>query len=276
MLMVKRWLRSVPWLLRLRIRQLQWKRNWKDLRSGYKFAYHRQAEPLQSFIKKHKSILRRTLGQTDPQLQENKVVNLKLSVPLINGVLIRPGETFSLWKLVGQPTARRGYVEGLTISHGNVKAGVGGGLCQLANLVFWLGLHTPLEIAERHHHSFDLFPDDRRTIPFGSGTTIYFNYLDLRFYNSTDRTFQFHLWLSDTFLEGEVLSDEPLPRLYRVEERHHRFEKENGVWFRYNEIWRLESDASTGLPLGEKLLIRNRSEVKYDVEGNGALRDYGA
>ncbi|MFJ8513275.1 VanW family protein [Lysinibacillus xylanilyticus] len=50
-----------------------------------------------------------------------------------------------------------------------VKTGVGGGICQLANLLYWMALHTPLIVTERHHHSFDPFPDSGRTLPFGSG-----------------------------------------------------------------------------------------------------------
>lgn len=263
---MRRTLRRIPGLLKLRIKQLQWGRRLLDFRKGIRFARSRPERELPYAVKKHKSVLRRTLGQTDPQLQENKIVNLGISIRRIDGVIIRPGETFSLWRLIGNPTARKGYIDGLTISHGEVKVGVGGGLCQLANLVFWLGIHTPLEIIERHHHSFDLFPDDRRTIPFGSGTTIFYNYLDLRFHNPTGLTFQFHLWLTDTFLEGEVRCDRQPSHLYKIEERNHRFEQQGQVWFRKNEIWRMTLDPADGRILEEKLLIRNCSEVKYQVE----------
>jgi vancomycin resistance protein VanW len=264
---MKRWLRHIPYLMRLRIKQLQGARNWRDWRQNITFAIERTPESwLPVVLKKHKSVLRRTLGNTDPQLQDNKVVNLRLSSRQINGVLIRPGETFSLWKLVGNPTARKGYIHGLTISHGQVGTGVGGGLCQLANLIFWLGLHSPLEITERHHHSFDLFPDDRRTIPFGSGTTIFYNYLDLRLTNPTPYTFQLQIWLSDEFLEGVIRCDQPLPYTYRIEERNHRFEREGDRWYRMNEIWRLRTEIRDEYAYEEKLLIRNRSEVKYKVE----------
>lgn len=263
---MKSLLRRIPGFMQARIMQLQWKRRLADYGKGIRFARTRQESRLSHTVKKHKSVLRRTLAGTDPQLQENKIVNLRLSIRTMDGIIIQPGETFSLWRLIGSPTARKGYIDGLTISHGEVRVGVGGGLCQLANLVFWLGLHTPLAIAERHHHSFDLFPDDRRTLPFGSGTTIFYNYLDLRFHNPTDTTFQFRLWLTDTFLEGEVLSDRQLPQVYKIEERNHRFENRNGSWYRLNEIWRLALDPADGRILAEKLLIVNCSEVKYRVE----------
>ncbi len=263
---LKQSLRRIPLVTPLRIRQLQWGRNIADWRQGIRFAGKIDSPSFSHRILKHKSLIFRPLAGTDPQLQHNKAVNLGISIKEIDGVVIRPGETFSLWKLVGRPTARKGYLEGLTISGGQVGSGTGGGLCQLANLIFWLGLHTPLEVAERHHHSFDLFPDSQRTLPFGSGTTIFYNYLDLRFYNPTDLEFQIRLWLSEKFLEGDIRSSRPMEREYRIEERNHRFEQEGQVWYRKNEIWRLVLEPGTQTVLEEHLLIRNRSEVRYKLQ----------
>jgi vancomycin resistance protein VanW len=263
---LKQSLRRIPLVTPLRIRQLQWGRSIADWRQGIRFAGKIDSPSFSHRILKHKSLIFRPLAGTDPQLQHNKAVNLSISIKKIDGVVIRPRETFSLWKLVGRPTARKGYLEGLTISGGQVGSGTGGGLCQLANLIFWLGLHTPLEVAERHHHSFDLFPDNQRTLPFGSGTTIFYNYLDLRFYNPTDLEFQIRLWLSEKFLEGDIKSSRPMEREYRIEERNHRFEQEGQVWYRKNEIWRLVLDPGTQTVLEERLLIRNRSEVRYKLQ----------
>ena len=49
------------------------------------------------------------------------------------------------------------------------KMSLGGGLCQLSNLIYWMTLHTPLTITERYRHSYDVFPDSNRTQSFGSG-----------------------------------------------------------------------------------------------------------
>ncbi len=263
---LKQSLRRIPLVTPLRVRQLQWGRNIADWRQGIRFARKSESPSFSHQVLKHKSLIFRPLAGTDPQLQHNKAVNLGISIKEIDGVVIRPGETFSLWKLVGRPTARKGYLEGLTISGGQVGSGTGGGLCQLANLIFWLGLHTPLEVAERHHHSFDLFPDNQRTLPFGSGTTIFYNYLDLRFYNPTDLEFQIRLWLSEKFLEGDIRSSRPMEREHRIEERNHRFEQEGQIWYRKNEIWRLVLDPGTHNVLEERLLIRNRSEVRYKLQ----------
>ncbi|WJH37229.1 VanW family protein [Paenibacillus sp. CC-CFT747] len=156
-------------------------------------------------------------------------------------------------------------MEGLQLANGRVTTGTGGGLCQMANLLFWLALHTPLEIRERHHHSFDLFPDDRRVIPFGSGTSVAYNYVDLRLYNPTEFTFQYRLWLSEEFLEGTIHTDRALAFRYRIEERNHRFYEEKGRSYRENEIWRLTLDPQNGDLLSSTLLLRNKAEVRYQV-----------
>lgn len=49
---------------------------------------------------------------------------------------------------------------------------------------------------EHHHHDkVDLFPDFNRQIPFGTGTSIYYNYLDYRFRNDTQALYQLLVWV---------------------------------------------------------------------------------
>ncbi|WP_232361873.1 VanW family protein, partial [Bacillus thuringiensis] len=58
----------------------------------------------------HRTILLRKLKDVDMWYQQNKVVNLKIAVKKLNGIVIRPGETFSYWRLIGKPTRKKGYV----------------------------------------------------------------------------------------------------------------------------------------------------------------------
>jgi vancomycin resistance protein VanW len=262
--MMKTWvLARLPFLYQWRIKQLQLMRTARDWRDSVTFASKAAIESLPHQQKRHKSLLRRQLGNIDPQLQENKIINLGLALPSVDGLLIRPGETFSFWQRVGKTTKKKGYREGLMLSQGEVTTGVGGGLCQLANMLFWLALHSPLQIAERHHHSFDVFPDAQRIVPFGSGTSVFYNYVDLRFYNSTPSTFQFRLTLTEEFLVGMLLCDGRSPYMYRIEERHHRFVQREGKTFRENELWRIVSEQGSGTWLYEERMLKNCSEVKY-------------
>ena len=98
---------------------------------------------------------------------------------------------------------KQGYVDGMVLFYGTFKKGIGGGLCQLSNLIYWATLHTPLTVTERYRHSFDVFPDSRRTQPFGSGATCSYNYLDLQIKNETSEPYQLHLFLTDSHLVGE-------------------------------------------------------------------------
>ena len=127
----------------------------KDFFSGERFAREKCGEKLPVVIYKHNSLIRRTLGNTQPQLQENKAVNLALTAPKINGILIKPGETFSFWHLAGRLTEKKGYKEGLMISNARSVSGIGGGMCQFTNLIHWMVMHSPLDITE-HTTTTDL------------------------------------------------------------------------------------------------------------------------
>jgi vancomycin resistance protein VanW len=254
-----------PAIYRTRILQKRLFRTLSDIAGGLKFPSEVREDDLPFTCARHQSLLRRRLGNSDPQLQENKIHNLKIACPTIDGVIIKPGETFSFWRRVGEATSAKGYVEGMQLSRGVVVRGVGGGLCQLANLLYWMALHTPLTIAERHHHSFDPFPDEHRTLPFGSGAGVFYNYIDLRFFNPTPFTFQIKLRLTDDQLKGAVYSDHKTPNSYHLFEKNHRFLTRGGRNYRENEIWRSVVDRRTGNKLTEEMIVKNFSEVKYEL-----------
>jgi len=254
-----------PFFYASRIWQKRLFRKLADIAQAGQFAGETELENLTFSCKKHQSLLRRRLGDSDPQLQENKITNLKVACPSIDGILIKPGQTFSFWRQIGEATAARGYVEGMQLSRGEVVRGIGGGLCQLANLLYWMALHTPLQIVERHHHSFDPFPDENRVLPFGSGAGVFYNYVDLRFRNLTPITFQIRVWLTGNHLKGSIYSDRQTPFSYHVFEKNHRFSTENGKTFRENEIWREVIDRRSGNRTAEEMLVKNFAEVKYEL-----------
>jgi vancomycin resistance protein VanW len=254
-----------PFLYELRVAQLRIHRRLRDALLRTRFARTRATEALPEMVARHQSVLRRPLGNVDPQLQENKITNLRIATATMDGLLIRPGETFSFWRQVGMTTARKGYLPGLLLKYGEAAAGVGGGICQLSNLLYWMALHTPLAVVERHHHSFDAFPDALRVIPFGTGACVFFNYVDLRLYNPTDLTFQISVGVSEEHLKGAIRADREWPLTYRVFERNHRFLEQNGRQYRENEVWRAATCRATAEPAGEELLMHNFCEVKYHL-----------
>jgi vancomycin resistance protein VanW len=252
-----------PALYSFRVWQKAQARHLRDLPQRRHFARTISDETLPVVLKRHQSLLRRKLGDSDPRLQENKVTNLEIARSTFDGILIKPGETFSFWSHVGNATVAKGYLEGMRLSQGEVKVGVGGGLCQLGNLLLWMAWHTPLVVTERHHHSFDPFPDEGRVLPFGSGASLFFPYLDLRFHNPTQLTFQLRVHLTDEHLKGLVASSEETPESYHLFEKNHRFLQQEGQNFRQNEIWRRAVDRRSGETVREELLVANFAQVKY-------------
>lgn len=232
-----------------------------------KYSRKRDTNKLPFRIKKHQTVLLKKLGESDMQLQVNKVTNLKIAVRNIDGILIRSGETFSFCKLVGLPSKRKGYLLGMELTFGEARAGIGGGICQISNLIHWLVIHSSLTVTERYHHSFDPFPDDGRVLPFGSGATVFFNYLDYQFTNNTNHTFQINLWFTDKCLEGELRIDSELDYAYHVMEKDHQFLKINGQFYRKNEIWRDKIlKYKSGEIVSTELITKNFARVTYTPE----------
>ena len=151
----------------------------------------------------------------------------------------------------------------MVLSRGAARAGVGGGICQVANLIHWLCLHSPLTVVERHHHGFDPFPDNGRVVPFGSGAAIFYNYVDYQFRNDTPYTFQLHFWMDKKCLHGDLRVSDDLPNTYHVFERNHAFLFRNDNYYRTNELWRDRINKVTGMIEETELLQKNFSLVKY-------------
>lgn len=232
-----------------------------------KFAQHFSEDHLEFRIKKHQSVLLKKLGDNNMHLQINKITNLHIAAKCISGILIKPGETFSFCKLVGLPTRAKGYLNGMELSFGVAREGVGGGICQIANLIHWLVIHSPLCVIERSQHSFDPFPDNGRVLPFGSGAAIFYNYIDYQFTNNTEYTFQINLWFTEKCLEGELRINSELDYAYHVYEKEHAFLKIENIFYRENEIWREKYLKFEGGKVTEnEMITKNFARVVYTPE----------
>ncbi len=239
-------------------------RHIKNFLSKEKIARTHSKNELPNIVKSHSSILVRKLVGVDLKLQENKVTNIMLACKKINGIIIHPGETFSFWSTLGPARKKNGYKEGLVISRKGMTSGYGGGLCQMANMIHWLVLNSPLEVTELHHHSDALFPDDRRRVPFGTGTSICYNNIDYRFKNNTDQDVQILVWCENGELCGELRSEKEFPYRYKLVEENHHFKKEGEKYFRISQVYRIVIDRKTNKELDKELILDNHSAVMYD------------
>ncbi len=234
------------------------------------FASTYSHDPFQFRCVKHSSKLMRIHDDSDERQikwQINKVTNLKLAANKINGIIIKPNQLFSFCKLVGLPTKAKGYLEGMELSRGEARAGIGGGICQLANLINWMSWHTDMSVIKRSHHSFDPFPDNGRVLPFGSGAAIFWNYVDLQIYNNSSNYYQILICFTENELKGEIRSLKKPEYEYHIHEKNHKFLLIKESYYRSNEIWRTVSKKGiNGLPqeaLYNELMVKNFAKVKY-------------
>lgn len=232
------------------------------LTGGFRFA--RQEEAALPFVcASHATPLLRKLKDVDMYLQQNKIVNLHIAVPRVHQVTLRPGEVFSYWRLIGRPTRRKGYRKGMVLQNGTFTAGTGGGICQLSNLIYWITVHTPLTVLERHRHGYDVFPDADRTQPFGSGATCFYNYGDLMLRNDTDQIFRLVLEVTATHLKGAWTTDKRPEYRYEVYEKEHVMRQEPwGGYTRHNLLYRKKYD-STGAVIADEFVVENHAIMMY-------------
>jgi len=203
----------------------------------------------------------------EPVLQEGKVRNVALASRRINGLVLRPGKTFSYHRSVGRPSRFRGYLPGLELRDGKQSIGTGGGCCKISNLLYLLALKGGLTITERHRHGLDLFPDANRTVPFGCGATVFYNYADLRFLNPLNQSVRIRLWIQSGSLHGEVWAERNPGHQVEVYEVGHRFFQEEGHWKRENRIRRRYS-LPDGTVIFEEEVAHNTARVLYDPLSN--------
>lgn len=126
----------------------------------------------------------------------NRRHNIKTGCNTLHGILIKPGEEFSLVKALGEIDAVHGYLPELVIKGNETKPEYGGGLCQIGTTMFRVCLNTGLPITERKPHSYRV----RYYEPAGMDATIYNPSPDLKCMNDTG-----NYLLLQTRIEGDDL-----------------------------------------------------------------------
>ncbi len=116
-----------------------------------------------------------------------RIKNVARAVGLLNGVLIKPGETFSTAKNVGPITEANGYLPELVIKGDDAsQKEVGGGMCQIGTTLFRMAMNSGMPIVERRNHSLvvNYYADPVNGNP-GTDATIYDPLVDFKFNNDT-------------------------------------------------------------------------------------------
>ena len=242
------------------------KRRIKNVLSKERFSKEFNAEKLPILLSSHSNYMIKQGQGIDPLLQKNKADNIRLACSKMNGLVFQPGESFSFWKYVGKTSKRNGFKEGRVIVNGKLIAGVGGGLCNLANTINLIVLHSPLTITEIHHHSDALAPDPNGIrIPYSAGTSVNYNFIDYRFRNDTNQPIQLCTWCEGDVLYAELRTTNIFPYKYRLVEENHHFHKENnGKFYRISKIYRETMKRDSGEVEKKELVWNNHSEVMFN------------
>ena len=83
----------------------------------------------------------------------NRISNIRHAVrDKLEGLLIKPGDEFSLVKTLGPFTYEDGYLAELVIEGDRVIPGIGGGLCQVGTTIFRTAMNSGLPITQRVNH----------------------------------------------------------------------------------------------------------------------------
>ncbi len=83
-----------------------------------------------------------------------RIHNIRVSSERFHGLLVAPGETFSMAQALGQISLESGYAEALIILGGRTIQGVGGGICQVSTTLFRAAFFAGFPIVERHPHAY--------------------------------------------------------------------------------------------------------------------------
>ena len=147
--------------------------------------------------------------------QHNKAHNLRLAAATLNGLVIAPGETFSLWWRVRHADRRVPYKDGLVLQDGQLVGAYGGGLCQLSDLLLQLFLRSPLQVVERHPRTVASFAPAPGEV-LGVDATVSEGWLDLKARNPTAHPYQLELSFDEDRIRGRLLASEKPSRTFEL------------------------------------------------------------
>jgi len=120
-----------------------------------------------------------------------RVQNITAAAASFHGVLVAPGETFSMVNQIGDIDIDNGYAEAPVIFGNETVQGIGGGVCQVSTTLFRTAFFYGLPIVERHAHAYRVFYYERIAngnidpILSGLDASVYVPLLDLKFTNDT-------------------------------------------------------------------------------------------
>ncbi|MBR5950157.1 MAG: VanW family protein [Actinomycetaceae bacterium] len=131
----------------------------------------------------------------------NRIMNLKVGAERSSGVLVKPGETFSLLEAIGPVTIANGYYSAGVVVNGFHSNGAGGGLSQITTNTFNLGFQAGYIDVEHHPHTnyFTRYPK-------GHEATLSDPEFDMKWTNNTPYGAVIDTWVDDGYVHSRLWS----------------------------------------------------------------------
>jgi vancomycin resistance protein YoaR len=127
--------------------------------------------------------------------EANRIHNVQLVSHLVDGHVIAPGAVFSFNEATGARTADKGFKEAPVIINGELKTGLGGGVCQVSTTVFNAAYEAGLPILARTNHALYI-----SHYPQGRDATVNYPDVDLKFVNDTGHWLLLRTWVGPSSL----------------------------------------------------------------------------
>lgn len=144
--------------------------------------------------------------------EENVKKNLRLAAERLNGHLVVPGAVFSFNEVVGEGSAKNGYVQGRVLYTDEVRYEPGGGLCQASSTLYNAFLVAGFVIVERHRHHQPV-----SYVPLGLDATIKYGKKDLKMRNPYDYGVSVGVSVSDKSLTVVLSAETRTPYRYELQ-----------------------------------------------------------
>jgi vancomycin resistance protein YoaR len=142
----------------------------------------------------------------------DQVVNMRRAAAALDGIILPPGQTFSMARALGPVTAAAGYLPALAIRDGEPAEEDGGGICQVASTLYNAALRADLAIVQRRRHLWPV-----HSVPPGLDCGFASGHLDLRFRNSADQPLTLRVTTDDRHLLCRILAERPAGKTVRIE-----------------------------------------------------------
>jgi vancomycin resistance protein YoaR len=129
----------------------------------------------------------------------NRIWNVHLLARILDGHIIKAGETFDFNKVVGERTLARGFRVGQQIENGVLVPSVGGGVCQVATTIYDSAFYAGLKVTARLNHMFYL-----SHYPLGMDATVSWGGPELRFVNTLKHALLMRTSYTDSTLSVQL------------------------------------------------------------------------